>query len=63
MCSKWFKFNCMNSLKMNLNYNYRMNLQDAECLKFSVASTFQEPQVAKIARPSDAIKYFHFTLP
>lgn len=59
MCSKWFKFNCMNSLKMNLNCNYRMNLQDAECFKFSVASTLQEPPVAKIARPSDAFKYFH----
>lgn len=31
---KWFKFNCMNSLKMNWNCNYRMNLQDTECLKF-----------------------------
>jgi len=59
MCSKWFKFNCMNSLKMNLNCNYRMNLQDAVYLKFSVASTFQEPPVAKITRLSDAIKYFH----
>lgn len=36
-----------------------MNLQDAVYLKFSVASTFQEPPVAKITRPSDAIKYFH----
>lgn len=34
MCLKWFKFNCMNSLKMNWNCNYRMNLQDTECLKF-----------------------------
>jgi len=37
-----------------------MNLQDTECLKFSVASTFQEPPVANFARPSDPIKYFHY---
>jgi len=62
LCSKWFKFNCMNSLQMNLNCNYRMNLQDTECLKISARPRARSPR-AKIARPTDANYNFHYALP